>query len=165
LARYTSSHHVSCCSGLNPGASSRQDLPWRYKLILPPIATLPLLCSYNGSKTMIIPRPFRALLMHDGQLTGLGALINLAVRSASEKLLLERFGIRIIPWQDEWPCTLSSATIDPPHPNETSPQEAHSGRAARAAVQVIVDTQADGKIVDLGIFFMVYMALLAVCGA
>lgn len=39
-----------------------QDLPWRYKLILPPIATMPLLCSYSGSTSVIIPKPLRSWL-------------------------------------------------------------------------------------------------------
>jgi UDP-N-acetylglucosamine--dolichyl-phosphate N-acetylglucosaminephosphotransferase len=33
------------------------ELKWRYKLILPPIASLPLLISYSGSTTVILPNP------------------------------------------------------------------------------------------------------------
>lgn len=32
------------------------DLPWRYKLILPTVASLPLLCTYTGSTTILLPR-------------------------------------------------------------------------------------------------------------
>jgi UDP-N-acetylglucosamine--dolichyl-phosphate N-acetylglucosaminephosphotransferase len=38
------------------------DLPWRYKLILPTIATLPLLIAYGGGTHIIVPKPFRAFL-------------------------------------------------------------------------------------------------------
>ena len=34
------------------------DLRWRYKMILPTIASLPLLVSYAGSTTVILPNPF-----------------------------------------------------------------------------------------------------------
>ncbi|CAN0307620.1 unnamed protein product, partial [Scytosiphon promiscuus] len=32
------------------------DLPWRYKLLLPTVATLPLLCAYDGSTSVVVPR-------------------------------------------------------------------------------------------------------------
>jgi UDP-N-acetylglucosamine--dolichyl-phosphate N-acetylglucosaminephosphotransferase len=38
------------------------DWPWRYKLILPTISSLPLLCAYNGSTTIVVPIQLRALL-------------------------------------------------------------------------------------------------------
>ena len=38
------------------------DLPWRVKLILPAFASLPLLLSYAGSTTILVPRPLRSLL-------------------------------------------------------------------------------------------------------
>lgn len=38
------------------------DWPWRYKLILPTIASLPLLCCYNGSTTIVVPIQLRSLL-------------------------------------------------------------------------------------------------------
>lgn len=82
-----------------------QDLPWRYKLVLPPIASLPLLCSYNGSTAVLVPRPFRPLLWSGGHLTWLSHVLNMLVT---------------------------------------------------------VDSVAEGKIVELGWFFMLYMALLAV---
>ena len=69
------------------------DLPWRYKLLLPTIASLPLLCTYSGATTVLLPRPLRGWL-GDGsgvptlplQLLGLGveagsggALLNLGL--------------------------------------------------------------------------------------
>lgn len=38
------------------------ELRWRYKLILPTLATLPLLMAYNGLTSIVVPRPFRALV-------------------------------------------------------------------------------------------------------
>ena len=38
------------------------DLPWRYKLILPTIATLPLLLAYGGGTVIIVPKPLQPLL-------------------------------------------------------------------------------------------------------
>jgi UDP-N-acetylglucosamine--dolichyl-phosphate N-acetylglucosaminephosphotransferase len=38
------------------------DLRWRYKLLLPPVASLSLLLAYAGSTTVIVPLPFRAYL-------------------------------------------------------------------------------------------------------
>ncbi|CAM9348367.1 unnamed protein product [Choristocarpus tenellus] len=42
------------------------DLPWRYKLLLPTVATLPLLCAYDGSTTVVLPRPLNSILIGDG---------------------------------------------------------------------------------------------------
>lgn len=43
------------------------DLPWRYKLLLPPIASLPLLVNYSGPTAIILPKPVRFLFtQHDG---------------------------------------------------------------------------------------------------
>lgn len=52
------------------------DLKWRYKIMLPTIASLPLLSTYSGSTAMYVPRPFSYLLMSDQKLTFLGSLIN-----------------------------------------------------------------------------------------
>ena len=38
------------------------ELPWRAKMILPAFASLPLLLSYAGSTTILVPRPLRAIL-------------------------------------------------------------------------------------------------------
>jgi UDP-N-acetylmuramyl pentapeptide phosphotransferase/UDP-N-acetylglucosamine-1-phosphate transferase len=36
------------------------DLPWRAKLVIPPVATLPLLCSYTGLTSVVLPIPVGA---------------------------------------------------------------------------------------------------------
>lgn len=38
------------------------DVPWRVKLLLPCIASLPLLIAYSGGTAVGIPKPLRALL-------------------------------------------------------------------------------------------------------
>ena len=38
------------------------DWPWRYKLFLPSVASLPLLCCYSGSTSIVVPIPLRGLL-------------------------------------------------------------------------------------------------------
>ena len=53
------------------------DLKWRYKLILPTIASLPLLMSYSGNTAMYIPKIFTILFMKDNKLTILGTIINI----------------------------------------------------------------------------------------
>lgn len=53
------------------------DLKWRYKLILPTVASLPLLMSYSGSTAMYIPKPFTTLFMNNGELTTIGAVVNI----------------------------------------------------------------------------------------
>ena len=53
--------------------------PWRYKLILPTVASLPLLCCYNGSTTIVVPIPLRPWIVQQqsesgASLTWLGQL-------------------------------------------------------------------------------------------
>jgi UDP-N-acetylglucosamine--dolichyl-phosphate N-acetylglucosaminephosphotransferase len=81
------------------------DWPWRYKLFLPSVASLPLLCCYNGSTSIVVPIQLRSLLMQSGQLTRIGKL---------------------------------------------------------ACFFITVDENADGAIVNLGLFYLVYMGMLAV---
>lgn len=81
------------------------EWPWRYKLFLPSVASLPLLCCYNGSTSIVVPIPLRHLLMNEGSLTPLGSVL----------------------------CKL-----------------------------VVVDQNADGAIINLGVFYLLYMGLLAV---
>lgn len=50
------------------------DWPWRYKLVLPTVASLPLLCCYNGSTSIVVPIPIRAWIAHDEEMTILGRL-------------------------------------------------------------------------------------------
>lgn len=81
------------------------ELQWRYKLVLPTIASLPLLVAYSGSTAMYIPEPFRWLLMSGESLTSLGRVID---------------------------------------------------------IFATVDMNAEGAIVDLGYFFLLFMGMLAV---
>jgi len=53
------------------------DWPWRYKLVLPTVASLPLLCCYNGGTSIVVPVPVRGLLVQDEEMTLFGNLINL----------------------------------------------------------------------------------------
>lgn len=53
------------------------DLKWRYKLILPSIASMPLLLSYSGHTAMFITKSLRGLLMSNGRLTIIGYIINI----------------------------------------------------------------------------------------
>ena len=41
-------------------------------MFLPSVASLPLLCCYNGSTSIVVPIPFRTWLMQDGDVTTLG---------------------------------------------------------------------------------------------
>lgn len=52
------------------------DLKWRFKLILPTVASLPLLMVYSGSTSVYIPRLLAPLLFSSGRLTLLGSAIN-----------------------------------------------------------------------------------------
>jgi len=47
------------------------DLKWRYKLIVPTIATFPLLVAYNGVTIIIVPKFARAII---GKYLDLGIL-------------------------------------------------------------------------------------------
>jgi len=51
------------------------DWPWRYKLFLPTVASLPLLCCYTGSTSILVPTPLRQFLIHQGDLAPLGKLL------------------------------------------------------------------------------------------
>lgn len=60
------------------------DLKWRYKLILPTIASLPLLLTYSGSTSMHLPSPLNKLLMNENELTSLGQILNVFVTVDTE---------------------------------------------------------------------------------
>jgi len=81
------------------------DWPWRYKLVLPTVASLPLLCCYTGSTSIVVPIQLRPLLMQDGALTIFGKVL----------------------------CYF-----------------------------IVVDENADGAIVNLGLWYLLYMGMLAV---
>ena len=83
------------------------DWPWRYKLLLPTIATLPLLTAYSGSTSIVVPTFMRAWLMEGESLTLLGEFVT------------------------KFPS-------------------------------VVVDTNAGGAIVNLGLFYLLYMSFLSV---
>jgi UDP-N-acetylglucosamine--dolichyl-phosphate N-acetylglucosaminephosphotransferase len=53
------------------------DLKWRYKLILPTVASLPLLLSYSGNTAMYIPKLFTTVFMQEGRLTMIGKVVNM----------------------------------------------------------------------------------------
>ena len=55
------------------------DWPWRYKLVLPTVASLPLLCCYTGSTSIVVPIPIRAWLSRDSEMTVLGRFANLII--------------------------------------------------------------------------------------
>jgi UDP-N-acetylglucosamine--dolichyl-phosphate N-acetylglucosaminephosphotransferase len=81
------------------------DWPWRYKLFLPTVASLPLLCCYNGSTSIVVPIPLRTWIFQDDALTMFGRVLNALIH---------------------------------------------------------VDLNAHGTLVDLGLFYLVYMGMLAV---
>lgn len=50
------------------------DLKWRHKLIVPTIATFPLLVAYNGVTSVVVPRFLRPFL---GQMIDLGLIYHI----------------------------------------------------------------------------------------
>ena len=63
---------VSICFMILLGfADDVLDLPWRVKLLLPAITSLPLLLAYTGSTTIIIPKPLQHYLGLSMDLGGL----------------------------------------------------------------------------------------------
>ena len=54
------------------------DLPWRAKILLPAISSLPLLCSYDGPTAVVIPPPLRWMLADpdSGAISLLGRLLD-----------------------------------------------------------------------------------------
>ena len=52
------------------------DWPWRYKLLLPTVATLPLLCCYTGSTYIVVPIQLRNIIMQGDDITPLGNLLS-----------------------------------------------------------------------------------------
>lgn len=83
------------------------DLAWRYKLVLPTIASLPLLAAYSGGTAVFVPPALRFLFVNS----------------------------------DGHTLTLLSEIIN---------------------VVAVVDKEAKGAIIELGVLFMVFMGLLAV---
>jgi len=54
------------------------DLKWRYKLIVPTIATFPLLVAYNGLTSVVVPKIMRPFL---GNMIDLGLLYKIYMGS------------------------------------------------------------------------------------
>lgn len=81
------------------------EWPWRYKLFLPSVASLPLLCCYNGSTSIVVPIPMRSWIVQEYKLTLFGKLVSFIIE---------------------------------------------------------IDLSANGALVDLGLYYLVYMGLLAV---
>lgn len=48
------------------------DIPWRVKLALPCIASLPLIIAYSGGTSIVVPRPLRLAFFQDTVTLNLG---------------------------------------------------------------------------------------------
>lgn len=81
LANYNAALLSICFMVLLGFADDVLDLPWRYKLLLPTIASLPLLCTYSGVTTVLMPKVARGLLWDTSTraLTSFGSLLDVFV--------------------------------------------------------------------------------------
>ena len=112
------------------------DLPWRAKLILPTIASLPLLITYTGPTSIVVPKPLRGLLVNQPTTTA-GLAAAGAVRRGG-KLARQQS-----PQAQGFSLTVLGFLID-------------------SVPYVTVDSEASGAILELGVFYLVYMGVLAV---
>lgn len=72
LANYNAALQSMCFMLLLGFIDDVVDLPWRFKLVLPPLGSLPLLSSYTGSTSIAIPSPLQNLFwLDDSTPTGL----------------------------------------------------------------------------------------------
>ncbi|EGB05877.1 hypothetical protein AURANDRAFT_3004, partial [Aureococcus anophagefferens] len=55
------------------------DLEWKYKYVLPPLMSLPLLSAYGGGTTVAPPRVLRELLVRGADLSAAGAFLDAAL--------------------------------------------------------------------------------------
>lgn len=62
LGEYNAALISICFMVLLGFADDVMDLPWRYKLILPTAASLPLLATYDGPTSVLMPSPVRPLV-------------------------------------------------------------------------------------------------------
>eukprot|EP00030_Apusomonadida_sp_AF-17_P007712 a842815_39.p1 GENE.a842815_39~~a842815_39.p1 ORF type:complete len:454 (-),score=165.44 a842815_39:541-1875(-) len=62
MGEYNAALHSVCFMVLLGFVDDVVDLRWRYKLVLPALATLPLLVAYSGSTSVVVPLPLRAAL-------------------------------------------------------------------------------------------------------
>jgi len=74
------------------------DLKWRYKLLLPTIASLPLLSAYSGSTAVFIPSQLRPLFMVEGKRTWFGAIVDIfaTVDTEANGAIIELGGIFLL---------------------------------------------------------------------
>lgn len=77
LANYNAALLSICFMVLLGFADDVLDLPWRYKLILPTVASLPLLATYSGVTTVLMPVFARPLIWsaETGTRTWFGGLV------------------------------------------------------------------------------------------
>lgn len=71
LVEYNAGLLATCMAVLLGFADDVVDLKWRHKLIVPTIATFPLLVAYNGVTSVVVPKLLRPLL---GNFFNLGIL-------------------------------------------------------------------------------------------
>lgn len=74
MGEYNAALHSICFMILLGFVDDVVDLRWRYKLVLPAVATLPLLVAYSGSTSVVVPLPLRAML---GERVDMGLLYTL----------------------------------------------------------------------------------------
>lgn len=65
------------------------DLPWSARLVIPALGSLPLVCTYAGLTSVIIPAFFRPILAVDDKLTTIGSLLNLLVTISADGRIVE----------------------------------------------------------------------------
>lgn len=51
------------------------DLKWRYNLVLPLVASMPLLMNYNGSTSVVVPKPLSSIVGSTAKYLGIGGLV------------------------------------------------------------------------------------------
>ena len=106
-ANYASSMTSICFMVLLGFMDDVLDLPWRVKLILPTIASLPLLVAYTGSTSVVVPRPLRALLVAPGAASAAAAAAGAATVDAAPRVpgMLTELGALL----DRVPCVVVDA--------------------------------------------------------
>lgn len=77
-SKYNAAMLAICFMTLLGFADDVLDLPWRFKLVLPPIASLPLLCSYSGGTSIVMPIFSRSLFWNSehGVLTSVSTILS-----------------------------------------------------------------------------------------
>eukprot|EP01138_Halocafeteria_seosinensis_P001782 gb/GECG01001825.1/.p1 GENE.gb/GECG01001825.1/~~gb/GECG01001825.1/.p1 ORF type:complete len:402 (+),score=16.13 gb/GECG01001825.1/:1-1206(+) len=75
LGEYNAALMSVCFMVLLGFADDLMDLPWRYKLILPTVASLPLLVTYDGPTSVLMPSPIRPLMLLLGQTSRISGLL------------------------------------------------------------------------------------------